>query len=97
MLVSVTTIFLIQGYKTLLFRLQGLQRDIEKLRRALLALQGSLADSAEENAGLRRELEVERVKVAASSRQLENSSERHESALEEVRNDSMALRRQRDR
>lgn len=77
--------------------LQGFQRDIDKARHRLLAVQGSLAEVSEENSGLRRELEAERVKMAAGSRRLEDAVERQEHALDGVRRDSVQLREQRDR
>lgn len=52
---------------------------------------------SEENAGLRRELEGERVKMVAESRRLADAVERQEHALVEVRRDSLQLREQRDR
>lgn len=78
-------------------RHQGLQRDVDKARHRLLTVQGSLAEASEENAGLRRELEGERIKTAAGSRRLADAVERQENALAGVRLDSAQLREQRDR
>lgn len=84
--------------RSLPFRLlQGLQRDTDNARHRLLTVQGSFAESVEENAGLKRELEAERIKAAAGSRRLADAVERQDAALAEVRLDSGQLRDQRDR
>ncbi|CAM9600055.1 unnamed protein product [Laminaria digitata] len=75
---------------------QGLQRDTDNARHRLLTVQGSFAESVEENAGLKRELEAERIKAAAGSRRLADAVERQDAALAEVRLDSGQLRDQRD-
>lgn len=77
--------------------LQGLQQDIDNARHRLLTVQGSLAEACEENAGLKRELEGERIKAAAGSRRLADTVERQEDALAKIRLDSVQLREQRDR
>ncbi|CAN0294888.1 unnamed protein product [Ectocarpus sp. 12 AP-2014] len=76
---------------------QGFQRDVDNARHRLLTVQGSLAELSEENAGLRRELESERIKTVAGSRRLADAVERQDNALAEVRRDSAQLREQRDR
>lgn len=76
---------------------QTFQRDLDNARHRLLTVQGSLAEAVEDNAGLRREIESERVKSAEGSRRLADAVERHEVALDEVRRDSLQLRAQRDR
>lgn len=76
---------------------QNFQRDLDNARHRLLTVQGSLAEAVEDNAGLRREIESERVKSAEGSRRLADAVERHEAALDEVRRDSLQLRAQRDR
>ncbi|CAM9589536.1 unnamed protein product, partial [Ectocarpus sp. 4 AP-2014] len=76
---------------------QGFQRDVDNARHRLLTVQGSLAELSEENTGLRRELESERIKTVAGSRRLANAVERQDTALAEVRRDSVQLREQRDR
>lgn len=77
--------------------IQGFQRDVDNARHRLLTVQGSLAELSEENAGLRRELESERIKTVAGSRRLADAVERKDNALAEVRRDSAQLREQRDR
>ena len=77
--------------------LQGLQRDTDNARHRLLTVQGSFAESVEENAGLKRELEAERIKTATGSRRLADAVERHDAALAEIRRNSGHLRDQRDR
>lgn len=77
--------------------LQGLQQDVDNARHRLLTVQGSLAEVSEENAGLKRELEGERVKTAAGSRRLADAVERQDNALAKIRLDSAQLREQRDR
>lgn len=62
-----------------------------------MTVQGSFAESVEENAGLKRELEAERIKTAAGSRRLADAVERQDAALAEIRRDSGRLRDQRDR
>ncbi|CAM9617578.1 unnamed protein product, partial [Ectocarpus fasciculatus] len=76
---------------------QAFQRDVDNARHRLLTVQGSLAELSEENAGLRRELESERIKTVAGSRRLADAVERQNNALAEVRRDSAQLREQRDR
>ncbi|CAB1117240.1 unnamed protein product [Ectocarpus sp. CCAP 1310/34] len=76
---------------------QGFQRDVDNARHRLLTVQGSLAELSEENAGLRRELESERIKTVSGSRRLADAVERQDNALAEVRRDSAQLREQRDR
>ncbi|CBJ48389.1 hypothetical protein Esi_0002_0169 [Ectocarpus siliculosus] len=76
---------------------QGFQRDVDNARHRLLTVQGSLAELSEENAGLRRELENERIKTVAGSRRLADAVDRQDNALAEVRRDSAQLREQRDR
>eukprot|EP00752_Nemacystus_decipiens_P016427 g14684.t1 len=76
---------------------QGLQRDVDNARHRLLTVQGSLAEVSEENAGLKRELEGERIKTAAGSRRLADAVERQDKALAKIRLDSVQLREQRDR
>lgn len=76
---------------------QVFQRDIDNARHRLLTVQGSLAEAVEENTGLGRELEAERIKAAAGSRRLADAVERQEEALVQVRRDSAQLRDQRDR
>ena len=56
-----------------------------------------MAESVEENARLKRELEAERIKTAAGRRRLEDAVERQDAALAEIRRDSGHLRDQRDR
>lgn len=70
---------------------------MDNARHRLLTVQGSLAQSVEENIGLRRELEAERVKAAGGSRRLRDAVELHSAALEEIRKESARLREQRDR
>ena len=77
--------------------LQGSQQDVDNARHRLLTVQGSLAEVSEENAGLKRELEGERIKTAAGSRRLADAVERHDDALAKIRLDSARLREQRDR
>lgn len=77
--------------------LQGLQQGIDNARHRLLTVQGSLAEVSEENVGLRRELEGNRIKMAAGSRRLADTVERQDNALAKIRLDSAQLREQRDR
>lgn len=76
---------------------QGFQRDVDNARHRLLTVQGSLAEAVEENTGLRRELEAERIKTAAGSRRLADAVERQEAALAQIRHESTQVREQRDR
>lgn len=76
---------------------QGFQRDVDNARHRLLTVQGSLAEAVEENTGLRRELEAERIKAAAGSRRLGDAVERQEAALAQIRHESAQVRDQRDR
>ncbi|CAM9337046.1 unnamed protein product, partial [Hapterophycus canaliculatus] len=75
----------------------GFQREIDGARHRLLTVQSSLAEMSEENTGLRRELESERIKTIAGSRRLEDAVQRQDNALVEVRRDSAQLREERDR
>lgn len=77
--------------------LQGLQKDVDNARHRLLTVQGSLGEVSEENAGLKRELEGERIKTTTASRRLADTVERQDNALAKIRLDSTQLREQRDR
>eukprot|EP00903_Cladosiphon_okamuranus_P009302 g8874.t1 len=70
---------------------QGLQQGIDNARHRLLTVQGTLAEVSEENTGLRRELEGERIKTAAGSRRLADTlshqQQEHASEVESLEKD----------
>lgn len=51
----------------------------------------------EEVAGLKQNLEAERIKTVAGSHRLKDAVQRRDAALGEIRHDSVRLREQRDR